>query len=202
MKKLSYWERSHGQIVSEDGPCLAKIDPARNRFPFAIVWTPIHPITWILPFVGHMGICDSRGICLDFTGAIGVDDLAFGSPTRYITLDTSKIHADLSQICENDQIDREMDDDLDTNLWDAAVMKASSMFENRLHLMICGNDCHSHVAVALNLMSYGGFTCWNKVILASWMFFCGKHVSTIALVQTWAGPCIVIILFSVLHFGA
>jgi hypothetical protein len=32
--------------------------------------------------VGHMGICDSRGICLDFIGAINVDDLAFGRTTR------------------------------------------------------------------------------------------------------------------------
>ena len=53
-----------------------------DRYPFAIVWTPIHPISWFLPFVGHMGVCDSNGICFDFTGDICVDQLAFGRPTR------------------------------------------------------------------------------------------------------------------------
>eukprot|EP01047_Picozoa_sp_COSAG01_P107979 COSAG01_NODE_36938_length_510_cov_2.849148_2_plen_131_part_01 len=27
--------------------------------PCCILWTPIHPITWFAPFVGHMGVCDS-----------------------------------------------------------------------------------------------------------------------------------------------
>ena len=30
------------------------IDVERDKFPFAIVWTPIPCITWFLPFVGHM----------------------------------------------------------------------------------------------------------------------------------------------------
>ena len=38
------------------------LSPPDARFPFAIVWTPIHPISWILPFVGHMGIADSNGV--------------------------------------------------------------------------------------------------------------------------------------------
>jgi hypothetical protein len=61
---------------------------ARSRFPCSIVWTPIPLITWILPFVGHMGICDSRGVIHDFAGPyfIGVDDMAFGEPTRYLPL--------------------------------------------------------------------------------------------------------------------
>jgi hypothetical protein len=29
--------------------------------PCCILWTPIHPITWFAPFVGHMGVCDSSG---------------------------------------------------------------------------------------------------------------------------------------------
>jgi hypothetical protein len=57
------------------------IDVAHSRFPFAIVWTPIPCLTWLFPFIGHMGICDSRGVAYDFAGpyTIGVDELAFGS---------------------------------------------------------------------------------------------------------------------------
>lgn len=56
------------------------------QFPFCIVWTPIPVISWLLPFVGHMGICTSKGITLDFAGPyfISVDNLAFGNPSRYV----------------------------------------------------------------------------------------------------------------------
>lgn len=43
-------------------------DVKRSRFPFAIVWTPIPCLTWFFPFIGHMGICDSRGVSYDFAG--------------------------------------------------------------------------------------------------------------------------------------
>lgn len=32
----------------------AVIDIRRDKFPYAIVWTPIPCLTWFLPFVGHM----------------------------------------------------------------------------------------------------------------------------------------------------
>lgn len=32
-----------------------------QRFPHCIVWTPLPPITWLLPFIGHMGIADKHG---------------------------------------------------------------------------------------------------------------------------------------------
>ena len=41
--------RSQGDIV-----------PPR-QFPYCIVWTPIPLISWLLPFVGHMGVCSSKG---------------------------------------------------------------------------------------------------------------------------------------------
>ena len=49
------------------------------------MWTPIPVISWLLPFVGHMGICTSKGVILDFAGPyfISVDSLAFGNPARY-----------------------------------------------------------------------------------------------------------------------
>ena len=59
------------------------------RLPYCIVWTPLPFITWLLPFIGHMGICDSRGAVYDFAGpyTIGVDEMAFAAPTRYLVLD-------------------------------------------------------------------------------------------------------------------
>lgn len=42
------------------------VDPARGRFPFCIVWSPIPVLTWFLPFIGHLGIATSDG-CVEAT---------------------------------------------------------------------------------------------------------------------------------------
>ncbi|CDQ64913.1 unnamed protein product [Oncorhynchus mykiss] len=45
-----------------------RIDPDTSRYPYCIVWTPIPVLSWLLPFIGHMGICTSSGIIRDFAG--------------------------------------------------------------------------------------------------------------------------------------
>ncbi|VDK49715.1 unnamed protein product [Anisakis simplex] len=69
------------------------VSPARRRFPFCIVWTPIPILTWLFPFIGHMGIATSRGVIRDFAGSycVNEDDMAFGWPTRYLKLDVSEV---------------------------------------------------------------------------------------------------------------
>ena len=51
------------QTVSE---CMAKEDPNNDRFPFCVVWTGLPLITPLFPFIGHLGICDSKGRVWDF----------------------------------------------------------------------------------------------------------------------------------------
>jgi len=63
-----------------------EIDFELDRFPYCIVWTSIPPLTWFLPFVGHMGIADSNGIIFDFGGAVNVDNFMFARPMRYLQL--------------------------------------------------------------------------------------------------------------------
>ena len=110
------------------------IDPARQRYPYCILWSPLPPITWCFPFVGHTGISNSHGVIYDFAGpyTIGKQHMAFGPPTRYIQLDPS--------LC------RDMD-------WDAAVEQGCEIYSQRMHNICCDN-CHSHVAQCLNLMGY------------------------------------------------
>ncbi len=38
-------------------PIRRPIDIANNRFPYCIVWTPLPLISWIIPIIGHTGIC-------------------------------------------------------------------------------------------------------------------------------------------------
>jgi hypothetical protein len=49
------------------------VDVSRSRYPFCIVWQPLPVITWILPFVGHTGICNSKGVIHDFQVACAAD---------------------------------------------------------------------------------------------------------------------------------
>ena len=38
---------------------IGKFDAHNARFPLSIVWTPLPGISWLLPFIGHTGICDA-----------------------------------------------------------------------------------------------------------------------------------------------
>ena len=55
---------------------------------FCILWSPLHPITAFIPFIGHTGIATSQGIACDFQGSYYVatdgrdGQMAFGPATR------------------------------------------------------------------------------------------------------------------------
>jgi phage shock protein PspC (stress-responsive transcriptional regulator) len=34
---------------------LDEIDPKRARFPCCIVWTPLPVVSWLAPYIGHVG---------------------------------------------------------------------------------------------------------------------------------------------------
>ena len=56
------------------------VDNTKNRYPYCIVWTPLPLISYVLPFIGHVGICTSDGTIHDFGGSgyIAVDNMTFG----------------------------------------------------------------------------------------------------------------------------
>jgi len=143
-----------------------KIDNDRHRYPYCIVWTPIPCLTWLFPFIGHMGICMSSGVIRDFAGPyyVSEDNMAFGNPTKYWQLEPSK--------AVNGVVG-----------WDAAVTEASEIYSHRIHNLFCDN-CHSHVARALNIMNYDGSTSWNMVSLCFWMLVKGRHVTWCSLVKS------------------
>ncbi len=122
---------------------------------------------WLFPFIGHMGICTSEGVIRDFAGPyfVSEDDMAFGWPTRYMHMDPTGARGGSAG-------------------WDAAVAKASDIYKGRMHNLFCDN-CHSHVATALDLMEYEGSTKWNMVGLTFRMLFRGKFVSIGGFLKTW-----------------
>ncbi|CAH0715229.1 unnamed protein product, partial [Brenthis ino] len=160
----------------EQALLMDPIDHARARYPYCIVWTPIPVLTWIFPFLGHMGICMSNGVIRDFAGPyfVSEDLMAFGNPTKYWQLSPQKTH--------NGQAG-----------WDAAVAEASEIYKKRMHIIFYDN-CHSHVATALNIMSYDGCKNWNMVKLALYMIPYSRYVSFGAFMKTWL-PFFIIVAF-------
>ncbi|CAG5109115.1 Similar to TMEM222: Transmembrane protein 222 (Homo sapiens) [Cotesia congregata] len=157
------------------------IEPARKKFPFCIVWTPIPFLTYFFPFIGHMGIATSAGVIRDFAGPYHVseDNMAFGKPTKYWQLDYSRARGGLAG-------------------WDAAVSEASDIYKKKMHNLFCDN-CHSHVATALNLMNYDNSSNWNMVKLAFFMLIKGKYVGFLGFVKTWL-PFVIIITIITIFF--
>lgn len=79
-------------ILHEFWP-LDDVDPKKAAFPCCLVWTPLPVVSWLAPFIGHVGICKEDGTVLDFSGSnlINVDDFAFGSVARYLQLDRNQV---------------------------------------------------------------------------------------------------------------
>jgi len=150
-----------------------------SQLSFCILWSPIPMITWLFPFVGHLGIADSRGVVYDFQGpySIGVrttPHMAFGSITR-------KLFVGRVSSAE----------------WDRAIYAANDVYKERMHNLFCDN-CHSHVANALNQMDgirILGFSKFNMVNLAIIMFFKGRFLSLSGLFHQFL-PFVAILLFA------
>jgi len=160
---MSTEERNNSTIDMED--VRMRINIPRQRFPYCIVWTPIPLLTWLFPFIGHMGIAYSSGVIRDFAGPYYVSegDMAFGAPTRYLQFNPMKVNR---------------------QDWDQSISTASDEYKTRMHNLCCDN-CHSHVAMALNLMEYGASSNWNMIKLAAQMFVFGKYVNCYAVIKTW-----------------
>lgn len=156
------------------------IDFDRDRYPFCVVWTPIPLLTWLFPIIGHMGIALSSGVIRDFAGPyyVSEDNMAFGRPTKYWQLEPSHARGGVAG-------------------WDAAVTEASEIYKTRMHNLCCDN-CHSHVATAMNLMQYQGSNKWNMVKLAFLISWHAKYVSVSGYLKTWIPFLIIVILVIVL----
>jgi len=160
----------------------APINFNTDKYPFCIVWTPIPVLTWFFPFIGHMGIAMSSGVIRDFAGPyfVSEDNMGFGRPTRYLILDP--------YIVQGGPVE-----------WDESVSKASVVYGTRMHNIFCDN-CHSHVGMALGLMKYKNRLNWNMVILAFWMFFCGKYVGFTGFIKTWLPFCVIVVICALVGF--
>ncbi|XP_002274106.1 protein RTE1-HOMOLOG [Vitis vinifera] len=166
---------------------MMQIDPRRARFPCCIVWTPLPVISWLIPFVGHIGICREDGVILDFAGPnfVCVDNFAFGAVTRYIQISKEKCcispHHPAPYRRENGRGQDETEIDILT--WDDALRKSTQEFQHQSYNLFTCN-CHSFVANNLNRLGFydGG---WNVVNLAALIFLKGRWVSTTSMIKSF-----------------
>ncbi|KAL5209547.1 hypothetical protein ABZP36_005170 [Zizania latifolia] len=149
-----------------------QIDPRRARFPCCIVWTPLPLISWLIPFIGHIGICREDGVILDFAGPnfVSVDNFAFGAVARYIQVNTDECY----KLLEPEG----------AATWDGVLKRGVQEFQHRSYSLLTCN-CHSFVANNLNRLFYSGHDKWNVVNLAAVMFLRGRWVSTASVVKTF-----------------
>ncbi|XP_021274364.1 protein RTE1-HOMOLOG [Herrania umbratica] len=190
---------SDHQLMVEGGltfPRSMQIDPRRQRFPCCIVWTPLPVLSWLVPFIGHVGICREDGVILDFAGPnfVCVDNFTFGAVARYIQINKDKeccISPHPSAFKGEPEYQHD-DPRRETLTWDDALQKSTQEFQHRSYSLFTCN-CHSFVANNLNRLGFhsGG---WNVVNLAVLIFLKGCWVSKSAFLRSFLPFVIVSVL--------
>jgi len=166
------------------------VDAKRDSFPLCIVWTPLPLFTWIIPFIGHLGIVTSEGMIHDFAGSYFVNKdphlMGFGTVTKYWRISLADIN-NPGTIKEG------------AAAWDKAIETSSNAYDGMMHNLIC-NNCHSHVSMCLNQLQFKGSRNWNTLFMIIYMVLFGKYVSWTRIIKTWIGFVVIagIIIVSVI----
>eukprot|EP00920_Eleutheroschizon_duboscqi_P024975 GHVT01061754.1.p1 GENE.GHVT01061754.1~~GHVT01061754.1.p1 ORF type:complete len:178 (-),score=11.52 GHVT01061754.1:205-738(-) len=151
-----------------------------QRLSFSVVWTGLPGLTTIVPVIGHLGICTSQGIVHDFAGDnfVNVGCLSFGRPLKVWRLAPHN----LPGLQSSETIEE---------LWDRGIERADDQFNLRPH-NIFTNNCHHHVAAALNEVRYLGKEKWTQVDVWWHCMIHGHYLSWGSVAQAW-GPFVVLI---------
>ncbi|XP_076952405.1 protein REVERSION-TO-ETHYLENE SENSITIVITY1-like [Bidens hawaiensis] len=165
---------------------LDEIDPTKARFPCCLVWTSLPVVSWLAPFIGHVGLCMEDGTIVDFSGSnfVNVDEFAYGSVARYIQLDRKQccFPANLSShTCKQRYKHAERGIAIS---WDDAINSSRRHFEHQSYNLFTCN-CHSFVATCLNRMAYGGTLDWNMINVAGLVFLSGRWVNVMSVVRAF-----------------
>lgn len=151
-----------------------QVDLQRHRYPFCLVWGPLPLITWLFPWIGHLGIGDSEGKVHDFAGPyfIGVDSF-------------------MTPIHKYYQFPRELWLGKEA-AWNLAIHRSDAEYRQLMHNICCQN-CHHHSARALELTHLPGVP---TTMFSSWWLITrrGKFVSTNAWLCTYM-PLMAILAF-------
>lgn len=179
----------------------SNIDPSTARFPRCIVWTPLPIVSWLAPFVGHVGMCREDGVILDFAGPyfVNVDNFAFGATARYLQLSRQQCclpahpsdHTCASGL-NHTQLGTAMS-------WDDGIRSTMQLFQHMAYNLFTCN-CHSFVASCLNKLAYQGSINWNIITVVFLILFKGRWVSKAAIARSFA-PFVVVMCLGLYMVG-
>lgn len=167
---------------------LGEIDLKKGKFPCCVVWTPLPVVSWLAPFIGHLGICREDGTVIDFSGSnfLNVDDFAFGSVARYLQLEREQERY------------KHLQNGTGVS-WDDAILSSMHHFEHKSYNLFTCN-CHSFVANCLNRLCYGGSGNWNIISIATLILFKGRWVDSMSILRSFS-PFVVVACLGIFMVG-
>lgn len=188
-------------MIDHNVPNSMQIDTTRARFPYCIVWTPLPVISWLLPFVGHVGVGREDGVIVDFAGPnfVSVDNFAFGAVARYIQIPKEKslITRHPSTTYRTEEEYKLVESGRNHYTWDDALKKTTQEYQQQIYSILTCN-CHSFVANHLNRLEAHA-SGWNVVNVAALILFKGKWVDTQSMVQSYLS--FMVVFFMGVTFG-
>ncbi|XVE97668.1 hypothetical protein REPUB_Repub03eG0038800 [Reevesia pubescens] len=178
---------------------LDEIDPKKAKFPCCLVWTPLPVVSWLAPFIGHVGICREDGANLDFSGSnfVNVEDFAFGAAARYVQLDREKccFPPNLAgHTCKHGYQHAEYGTAV---TWDDALRSSVRLFEHKSYNFFTCNS-HSFVANCLNRVCYSGSMDCNMITVAALILSKGHWVDSMSIIRSFLPFTVVLCLGLVL----
>ncbi|GER32109.1 green-ripe like protein 1 [Striga asiatica] len=154
---------------------LPPVDPTKAKFPCCLVWTPLPVVSWLAPFIGHVGICMENGTVLDFSGS----NFNIGAHKCKHRFAHSEYGAAIT--------------------WDEALQSTGRHFEHRSYNLFTCN-CHSFVATCLNRLCYGGSMSWTMVDVAAQLLFRARWVGPFSVLRSFL-PFLTVVCLGVFIVG-
>ncbi|KAK8971262.1 Protein REVERSION-TO-ETHYLENE SENSITIVITY1 [Platanthera guangdongensis] len=180
---------------------LDELNPKTARFPCCVVWTPLPIISWLTPYIGHVGICREDGAILDFAGSnfVNVDNFAYGAVAKFLQLDRKQCcfaGSLSSHMCRQSYHHAERGVAIS---WDDALNICAQKYQHKSYNLFTCN-CHSFVADCLNRLAYGGHFRWNLLNLTVLILWKGRWVHRISIFKSFF-PFAAVICIGVLMTG-
>ncbi|KAG0488821.1 hypothetical protein HPP92_007632 [Vanilla planifolia] len=180
---------------------LDEVNPKKSRFPCCIVWAPLPVVSWLAPYIGHVGICREDGAVLDFAGSnfVNVDNFEYGAVAKYLQLDRKKccFPPNLSShTCHQSHQHVEHGSAIS---WDDALDVVTKQYHHKSYNLFTCN-CHCFVANCLNRLAYDGRLDWNVLNLAVLILWKGRWVDGMSVFRSFC-PFAVVFCIGMLMAG-
>ncbi|XP_059644804.1 protein REVERSION-TO-ETHYLENE SENSITIVITY1-like [Cornus florida] len=194
-------DTSSAPRIQHDPWPLNEIDPKKSKFPCCLVWTPLPVVSWLAPFIGHVGICKEDGAVLDFSGSnfVNIDDFAFAPVAKYIQLDREQCCFPPNLAGHACKIRYRHAEYGTAITWDDALLSSMRLYDHKSYNLFTCN-CHSFAANCLNRLCYGGSMGWNMINVAALVLFKGRWVDSLSILRSFM-PFMVMLCLGIFVVG-